>query len=48
MLNFLNHMEMTPEEFVSLAKNDPLHVEKKIIGEQAVTVIVILVRLLYL
>jgi hypothetical protein len=32
LLNFLNHMEMTPEEFVSLAKNDPLGVEKKIIA----------------
>jgi hypothetical protein len=32
LLNFLNHMEMTPGEFVLLAKNDPLSVEKKIIA----------------
>ena len=32
LLNFLSHMKMTPEEFVSLAKNDPLGVEKKIIS----------------
>jgi hypothetical protein len=32
LLNFLSHMEMTPEEFVSLAKNDPLGAEKKIIA----------------
>lgn len=31
LLNFLSHVGMTPEEFVSLAKNDPLGVEKKII-----------------
>ena len=32
LLNFLNHMKMTPGEFVSLAKNDPLGAEKKIIA----------------
>jgi hypothetical protein len=33
LLNFLKkHMKMIPEEFVSLAKNDPLGVEKKIIA----------------
>jgi integrase len=32
LLNFLNHMEMTPGEFVSLAKNDPSGAEKKIIA----------------
>ena len=31
LLNFLNHMKMT-QEFVTLAKNDPLSVEKKIIA----------------
>ena len=31
LLNFLNHMEMTPGEFVSLAKNNPSDAEKKII-----------------
>ena len=32
LLNFLKHTEMTPDEFVSLAKNDPLGAEKKIIA----------------
>jgi hypothetical protein len=32
LLNFLNHMEMTPGEFVLLAKKDPLGAEKKIIA----------------
>jgi integrase len=32
LLNFLKHMEMTPDEFVSLAKNDPSRAEKKIIA----------------
>src|SRR5215831_6857210 len=32
LLNFLKHMKMTPGEFVSLAKNDPLGAEKKIIA----------------
>ena len=32
LLNFLKPMKMTPEEFVSLAKNDPLGAEKKIIA----------------
>ena len=32
LLNFLKHMEMTPEEFISVAKNDPLGAEKKIIA----------------
>lgn len=32
LLNFLNHMEMTPDEFVSLAKNDPSGAERKIIA----------------
>ena len=32
LLNFLKHLRMTPEELVSLAKNDPLGVEKKIIA----------------
>jgi hypothetical protein len=31
LLNFLNHMKMTPDEFVSLAKSEPLGAEKKII-----------------
>ncbi len=31
LLNFLGHVKMTPEEFVSLAKNDQLVTEKKII-----------------
>ena len=31
LLNFLKHMKMTPEEFVTLAKNDPLGTKKKII-----------------
>ena len=31
LLNFLNHMEMTPDEFVSLAKNDSYRAERKII-----------------
>jgi hypothetical protein len=35
LLNFLGHINMTPEEFVSMAKNDPLatpkpHVQKNI------------------
>jgi integrase len=32
LLNFLKYMKMTPGEFVSLAKNDPLGAEKKIIA----------------
>jgi integrase len=32
LLNFLNHMEMTPGEFVALAKDDPSGAEKKIIA----------------
>jgi hypothetical protein len=32
LLNFLNHMETPPGEFVSLAKNDPSGAEKKIIA----------------
>jgi integrase len=32
LLNFLNHMKMTPDEFVSLARNDPSGAEKKIIA----------------
>ena len=31
LLNFLGHIQMTPEEFVSTAKNDPLAIEKRII-----------------
>jgi integrase len=31
LLNFLNHMNMTPDEFVSLAKSEPSSTEKKII-----------------
>jgi len=32
LLNFLKHLKMTPDDFVSLAKNDPLGAEKKIIA----------------
>jgi integrase len=32
LLNFLNHIEMTPGEFISLAKKDPSGAEKKIIA----------------
>jgi integrase len=32
LLNFLTRMKMTPEELVSIAKNDPLATEKKIIS----------------
>jgi hypothetical protein len=32
LLNFLGHMKMTPDKFVSTAKDDPLATEKKIIS----------------
>jgi integrase len=32
LINFLNHVNMSPAEFVSLAKNDPSSVEKKLIA----------------
>ncbi len=32
LLNFLSYIGMTPEDFVSLAQNDPLGAEKKIIA----------------
>jgi len=32
LLNFLDHMKMTPEQFLSIAKESPSNIEKKIIA----------------
>src|SRR5215207_2974779 len=32
LINFLNHINLTPDEFISLAKKDPALIEKKIIS----------------
>jgi hypothetical protein len=32
LISFLNHVNLTPDEFVSLGKKDPLTVEKKLMS----------------